>query len=98
TGAGFDGRYSHATRPGQPALEPADYAENPGAKGGAAQLTLGALRDVSGYRLYYDLRRGWRITSPNLEQFELPEIGYQCFIGQTRLTNSSRTRNHDPLA
>ena len=27
-----------------------------------------ALRDVLGYRLYRDLQRGWRITSPNLEQ------------------------------
>lgn len=61
-------------------LEPADYAENPGAKGGAAELTRGALRDVLGYRLYYDLRRGWRITSPNLEQLQLLEIGYRGLV------------------
>jgi len=58
-------------------LEPSDYAENPDAKGGAAQMALRALRDVLGYRLYYDLRRGWRITSPNLEQLQLLEITYQ---------------------
>ena len=29
-----------------------------------------------GYRLYRDLRRGWRITSPNLEQCGLLEIRY----------------------
>src|SRR5262249_18889140 len=36
-----------------------------------------ALRDVLGYRLYRDLRRGWRVTSPNLEQCGLLEIRYQ---------------------
>ncbi len=36
-----------------------------------------ALRDVIGYRLYRDLMRGWRITSPNLEQCGLLEIDYR---------------------
>jgi hypothetical protein len=31
---------------------------------------------VLGYRLYRDLKRGWRVTSPNLEQAGLLEIGY----------------------
>lgn len=35
-----------------------------------------ALRNVLGYRLYRDLRRGWRVTSPNLEQCGLLEIRY----------------------
>nr|BBH91650.1 RNA helicase [Thermosporothrix sp. COM3] len=35
-----------------------------------------ALRSVLGYRLYLDLRRGWRITTPNLEQCGLLEIKY----------------------
>ena len=35
-----------------------------------------ALRDVLGYRFFHDLRRGWRITSPNLEQCGLLEIQY----------------------
>ena len=58
-------------------LEAADYAANPGAKGIKAQNTLKALRDVLGYRLYFDLQRGWRITNPNLEQLKLLEIGYR---------------------
>ena len=29
-----------------------------------------------GYRLYRDLKRGWRITSPNLEQCGLLVIDY----------------------
>jgi ATP-dependent helicase YprA (DUF1998 family)/very-short-patch-repair endonuclease len=35
-----------------------------------------ALREVIGYRLYRDLKRGWRVTSPNLEQCGLVEIRY----------------------
>jgi superfamily II DNA/RNA helicase len=35
-----------------------------------------ALRDVLGYRIYRDLRRGWRINAPNLEQVGLLEIAY----------------------
>ncbi len=58
-------------------LDAADYAANPGAKGIKAQNTLKALRDVLGYRLYFDLQRGWRITNPNLEQLKLLEIGYR---------------------
>ena len=58
-------------------LEPADYAANPGARGIKAQNTQRALRDVLGYRLYLDLQRGWRITSPNLEQLGLLRLGYR---------------------
>ena len=58
-------------------LDAADYAANPEAKGIKAQNTLRALRDVLGYRLYFDLQRGWRITNPNLEQLKLLEIGYR---------------------
>ena len=51
-------------------LDATDYAANPEAKGIKAQNTLKTLRDVLGYRLYFDLQRGWRITNPNLEQLE----------------------------
>ncbi|MCC7019663.1 MAG: DEAD/DEAH box helicase [Ardenticatenales bacterium] len=54
----------------------ADYAANPEVKFGALDATRAALRDVLGYRLYRDLRRGWRITAPNLEQCGLLEIAY----------------------
>ncbi len=42
----------------------------------ARQETDRALRSVLGYRIYRDLERGWRITSPNLEQCGLLEIRY----------------------
>jgi len=53
------------------------YAIDPTVKFAALQQTQKALRDVIGYRLYLDLRRGWRITSPNLEQTGLLRIEYE---------------------
>jgi hypothetical protein len=54
-----------------------EYASNPQARFKALNDTQGALRDVLGYRLYRDLERGWRITSPNLEQCGLLRIEYE---------------------
>jgi len=52
------------------------YAANPQVLLTALKETQKALRQVLGYRLYRDLRRGWRITAPNLEQCGLLEINY----------------------
>jgi len=52
------------------------YAKDPSVRFAALHDTQKALRDVLGYRLYLDLRRGWRITSPNLEQTDLLRIEY----------------------
>ncbi|HEY3333312.1 MAG TPA: DEAD/DEAH box helicase [Capsulimonadaceae bacterium] len=52
------------------------YAFNENAKYQALAETHKAMQAVLGYRLYRDLKRGWRITSPNLEQCGLLEIGY----------------------
>ncbi|GIX15834.1 MAG: RNA helicase [Rhodothalassiaceae bacterium] len=72
-------------------LSPGDYAANPEAKGLKAQNTLKTLRDVLGYRLYFDLQRGWRITNPNLEQVKLLAIDYQgledCCADQSEWKN-----------
>ena len=35
------------------------------------------MRNVLGYRLYFDLRRGWRFNNPNLEQLDLVRIDYE---------------------
>ena len=59
------------------ALDPASYAAEPELKGLARRDTDAALRAVIGYRLYRDLERGWRLTSPNLEQVGLLEIRYE---------------------
>ncbi len=58
-------------------ITPNDYASNPDAKGFKAQNTLNAIRDILGYRLYFDLQRGWRVTNPNLEQLGLLKIHYR---------------------
>src|SRR6266702_3760758 len=57
-------------------LSPVAYASDPGVKYQALAETQRALRNVLGYRLYRDLKRGWRITSPNLEQCGLLAIKY----------------------
>lgn len=55
----------------------AEYASNPEAsKGLAKNETERSLRNVLGYHLYRDLKRGWRVTAPNLEQTGLLEIDY----------------------
>lgn len=52
------------------------YASNPDVRFQGLRDTQAAFREVLGYRIYRDLRRGWRITSPNLEQCGLLEIIY----------------------
>jgi hypothetical protein len=53
------------------------YAVDPELRFAARANTERALRDVLAYRLYLDLRRGWRVTSPNLEQCGLLVIAYE---------------------
>jgi len=52
------------------------YAQDSTLRGLAREETHRVLRDVLGYRLYRDLKRGWRITAPNLEQVGLLKIEY----------------------
>ena len=58
-------------------LSMADFARNPGAKYSQKDEAWRALREVTGYRLYLDLERGWRVTMPNLEQTGLLRITYR---------------------
>jgi len=57
-------------------LPPEAYASEPELKGPARGQTDAALRDVLAYRVYRDQERGWRLTSPNLEQTGLLRIEY----------------------
>jgi len=52
------------------------YASDPDVRFAQKAETDRALREVLGYRIYRDLKRGWRITSPNLEQSGLLKIEY----------------------
>ena len=49
-------------------LKFSDYALSPEAEFAARDKTNKALRETVAHRIYADLRRGWRITMPNLEQ------------------------------
>ena len=52
------------------------YAKEAGVQFAQRADTDRAFRHVLGYRLYRDLKRGWRVTSPNLEQCGLLTIDY----------------------
>lgn len=59
------------------ALPRTSYASNPDAAFGLmASMADDAMRDVIGYRLYNDMRRGVRLTQPNLEQCGLVVVRY----------------------
>ncbi len=58
-------------------IDGADYLENPNAKGPGWKKAEEAVRNVLAYRLYFDLRRGWRFNNPNLEQLGLLRIDYE---------------------
>jgi ATP-dependent helicase YprA (DUF1998 family)/very-short-patch-repair endonuclease len=53
------------------------YSINPNLNKWTAGEVKRALTEVLGYRLYVDQGRGWRITSPNLEQAGLLIIDYK---------------------
>jgi ATP-dependent helicase YprA (DUF1998 family) len=52
------------------------YSNDAELRGAALEETKKALRSVLRYYIYRDLERGWRITSPNLEQCGLLTIDY----------------------
>jgi len=58
------------------ALPMSEYAQNPEARYGAKEDVDRAFREVLAYRLYVDLRAGWRVTAPNLEQAGLLRVDY----------------------
>ncbi len=55
-----------------------EFARNKAMKEGtpAAQRVREAMVDLLRYRLYADLRRGWRFAQPNLEEVGLLEVAY----------------------
>lgn len=59
-----------------PALR-AEWLLEPELKGFAVQEAERTLREVLSYRIWFDQRRGWRYTNPNLEQLGLVRIDYQ---------------------
>lgn len=58
-------------------VDGSDYLANAEAKGPGRKKAEEAARNLLSYRLYFDLRRGWRFNNPNLEQLGLLEIEYE---------------------
>jgi len=58
------------------ALDPEAYAKNPGTGGAQPRINRDALNAYIEYQVYRDLRRGWRVIQPNLEQCGLLKISY----------------------
>ena len=57
-------------------LSQSEYAEQPADYGTGKKRNQRIFERLIEYRLYEDLRRGWRIVQPNLEQCGLLEIEY----------------------
>lgn len=53
-----------------------EWLSDPAMRGIHVQEAEAALRQVLSYRVWFDQRRGWRYTNPNLEQLELVEVEY----------------------
>ena len=54
----------------------AEWLLEPTLKGFNLQEAEGALRQVLAYRIWFDQRRGWRYTNPNLEQLGMVQVQY----------------------
>lgn len=78
-------------------LRTEDYAQDPDVQFLAKEETEQALRQVVGYRIYRDLERGWRVTSPNLEQTGLLEIRYQS-LSEVASEDKVWADKHEALA
>jgi very-short-patch-repair endonuclease len=74
-----------------------DYAREPGARYGAKEDIDRALREVLSYRLYVDLRAGWRVTAPNLEQTGLLRIDY-AYLDELCANEAEWAGTHEALA
>jgi hypothetical protein len=55
----------------------AEWLLEPTLRGIALEDAQATLRDVLAYRVWFDQRRGWRYTNPNLEQLGLLSVDYR---------------------
>jgi Lhr-like helicase len=55
----------------------AEWLFDPNLKGFNLTQAESTLREVLAYRVWFDQRRGWRYTNPNLEQLELVNVTYE---------------------
>ena len=71
------------------------YAATPDARRSRAINTDKAFRNVLEYRLYTDLRRGWRIVAPNLEQCGLLKFEYDALAELCEDNTAWKTREEE---
>lgn len=64
-----------------------EYAADEEVRGPAKTATNDSLRRVIDYHLYRDLKRGWRVTAPNLEDCGLVSFDYEGLCGDDGLLN-----------
>ena len=78
-------------------LSQSEYTLNEGAPGSPRErLNREALLSYIEYRLYEDLRRGWRVVQPNLEQCDLLRVEY---VGlRDRVRDDTAWKAHPLLA
>jgi hypothetical protein len=55
----------------------AEWLLEPSLRGFNLQEAEGTLRQILAYRVWFDQRRGWRYTNPNLEQLGLVRVEYR---------------------
>ncbi|MFA7693347.1 MAG: DEAD/DEAH box helicase [Candidatus Hydrogenedentales bacterium] len=70
-------------------LELKDYANDSEVRGPALEETHTALKRVIEYYLYHDLKRGWRVTAPNLEDCGMLKFEYKGLSGENSLLRDS---------
>jgi ATP-dependent helicase YprA (DUF1998 family)/very-short-patch-repair endonuclease len=70
-----------------------EYAADPDVRGPARSTTHDALRRVIDYFLYRDLKRGWRVTAPNLEDCGLLTFDYHGLSGDDGLVGEAELWN-----
>jgi len=54
----------------------AEWLLEPSLRGFNLQEAEGTLRQILAYRVWFDQRRGWRYTNPNLEQLGMVQVDY----------------------
>ena len=54
----------------------AEWLSEPTLRGFNLERAEGTLRQVLAYRIWFDQRRGWRYTNPNLEQLGMVQVQY----------------------
>ncbi len=78
------------------ALDQSAYAKEPSRAPGVARRNEELLRTLVEYRLYEDLRRGWRVNQPNLEQAGLLKIEF--LLLRDAVENEAYWAGHPVLA